>query len=197
MAAARRRLVHGASLRVQSGQHRLQQGGLPGLWTSACADLTPSLPAPTTSSAVHLRACGLAPSLTCGCVVALPLRDVGAGRAARAVCPAFRADDACHGSDSLKWAVVGSSWSLRVQSGREDGDAPRGQPRCISACAEWTFGPRSGRTRTPVHLCVCGVDAAPDDENGRGLGASLRVRSVRGPRPPRPLPGRCISARAE
>jgi len=48
---------------------------------------------------------------TCGCVVALPLRDVGARWASRAVCPAFRADDACpgaiHSSERL-WAGVGA-----------------------------------------------------------------------------------------
>lgn len=99
---------------------------------SARADWTPRRCIGGPRSPVHLCVCGVDRGetvqrlqrfgaslrvrsgllLTCGCVVALPLRDVGAGWATGAVCPAFRADDACHGGDSLKRALVGRSWRV-------------------------------------------------------------------------------------
>ena len=114
--------------------------------------------------------------LTCGCVVALPLRDVGAGWAARGVFPAFRPGDACTGGDSLKRAVVDRSWSLGVQSGREDGDASQGQPRCIPAGAEWPSARGCRGRGGSVYLCVCGVSAVYLKDVEPGRGASLRVQ---------------------
>ena len=104
----------GASLRVRSRWLVEHPGDAVRRCISARAEWTTGRPGRRARSSVHLCVCGVdaqvshaAPGgagsslrvrsgllLTRGCVVALPLRDVGAGWAARGVCPAFRAGDA-------------------------------------------------------------------------------------------------------